>query len=91
MDWIDLAQDMDQWTAQFLSSYTTSGLSRRVHLHGVSYKASYYNSSCLTAQAYTSYIDMSRSLKLAACSTSQDHLPWDHAPNAEVYSGRYGL
>jgi hypothetical protein len=51
MDWIDLAQDRDQWRAlvntimslrfpqivgNFLSSYTTGGFSRRAHLHGVS-------------------------------------------------------
>jgi hypothetical protein len=50
MDWIDLAQDRDQWTAlvntvmnhrvrqnvgKFLSSCTTGGFSRRAQLHGV--------------------------------------------------------
>jgi hypothetical protein len=48
MDWIDLAQDRDQWTAvvntvmnlrdlynagRFSSSYTTGGFSRRSQLH----------------------------------------------------------
>jgi hypothetical protein len=51
MDWIDLAQDRDQWTAlvnvvmnlwvpenvgKFLSSCGTGGFSRRAQLHGVS-------------------------------------------------------
>jgi hypothetical protein len=51
MDWIDLAQDRDQWKAlaketmnfrvpsnigKFLSSCTTGSLSRRAQLHGVS-------------------------------------------------------
>jgi hypothetical protein len=51
MDWIDLAQDRDQWRAlvntvmklqvpqtfwKFLSSCTTGGLSRRAWLHEVS-------------------------------------------------------
>jgi hypothetical protein len=52
-DWIDLAQDRDQWRALmnivmnlwvqqnfgiFLSSCTNGGFSRRVYLHGVSHK-----------------------------------------------------
>jgi hypothetical protein len=45
MDWIDLAQDSDQWRdlvntvmnlRVFLSSYTTGGFSRKAQLHGVS-------------------------------------------------------
>jgi hypothetical protein len=51
MDWIDLAQDSDQWRAlfntvmnirvsqtigKFLSSCATGGFSRRTQLHGVS-------------------------------------------------------
>jgi hypothetical protein len=51
MDWIDLAQDRDQWrilvnvvmnlqvpycVGKSLSSCTTGGFSRRAHLHGVS-------------------------------------------------------
>jgi hypothetical protein len=51
MEWIDQAQDTDQWRAlvntvmnlrfsysveKFLSSCTTGGLSRRAQLHGVS-------------------------------------------------------
>jgi hypothetical protein len=54
MDWIDLAQDSDQWRAlvntvmklrvplnvgKFLSSCTTGGLSRRAQLQEVSYLA----------------------------------------------------
>jgi hypothetical protein len=50
MDWIDVAQDRDQWSAlvntamnlrvpvnvgKFLSSCTTGGFSRRPQLHGV--------------------------------------------------------
>jgi hypothetical protein len=50
MDWIDLAQDRDQWrdlrntvmnlgvpynVAKFLSGCTTGGVSRRTRLHGV--------------------------------------------------------
>jgi hypothetical protein len=51
MDWIDLAEDKDQWRAlintvmnlrvsedgKFLSSCTTGGFSGRTQLHGVSY------------------------------------------------------
>jgi hypothetical protein len=52
MDWIDLAQDRDQWRAlvntvmdlwvpynigKFLSSCTTGGFSSRAQLHEVSY------------------------------------------------------
>jgi hypothetical protein len=52
MDWIDLAQDREQWRAlvntimnvrvpknvgKFLSSCATGGFSRRAQLHGVSY------------------------------------------------------
>jgi hypothetical protein len=51
MDWIDLAQDRDQWTAivntimkirvplnveKYLGSLATGGFSRRTQLHGVS-------------------------------------------------------
>jgi hypothetical protein len=51
MDWIDVAQDREQWRAlvktsmnlrvarnvrKFMSSCTTSGSSRKVQLHGVS-------------------------------------------------------
>jgi hypothetical protein len=51
MDWIDLAQDRDQWrdlintvmnlwvrlnVGKFLSSYTIGGISRRAQLHEVS-------------------------------------------------------
>jgi hypothetical protein len=51
MDWIDMAEDKDQWRAlmntlmnlwvplnvgKFLSSCTTGGLSRRARLHGLS-------------------------------------------------------
>jgi hypothetical protein len=51
MDWIDLAQDIDQWRAlvntvmnlwvpqnikKFLSSCATGGFSRRPQIHGVS-------------------------------------------------------
>jgi hypothetical protein len=51
LDWIDLAQDRDQWRAlvgtvmnlwvaliagKFLSSYTIGGFSRRAQLHGIS-------------------------------------------------------
>jgi hypothetical protein len=51
MDWIDLAQNRDQWRAlvntainlqvpqnvgKFVSSCTTGSFSRRAHLHGVS-------------------------------------------------------
>jgi hypothetical protein len=51
MDWIDLAQNRDQWrtpvntvmnlrvtqnVGKFVSSCTTGGFSRRAHLHGVS-------------------------------------------------------
>jgi hypothetical protein len=50
MDWIDLAQDRDQWrtlvnmvmilwvpynVGKFLSSGTTGSFSRRAHLHGI--------------------------------------------------------
>jgi hypothetical protein len=45
MDWIDLAQDRNQWralaktimilVAKFLSSYTTGSFSRRAELHEV--------------------------------------------------------
>jgi hypothetical protein len=56
MDWIDLAQDRDQWRAlvnmimnlpvacnvgQFMSSCTTGGFSRKAQLHGVSYNKNY--------------------------------------------------
>jgi hypothetical protein len=40
MDWIDLAQDRDQWRAfvgKFLSNCATGGFSRRAQLHGVRY------------------------------------------------------
>jgi hypothetical protein len=45
MDWIDLAQDRNQWRApvntknvgKFLSSWATGGFSRRAQLRGVSY------------------------------------------------------
>jgi hypothetical protein len=47
MDWIDLAQDMDQWRAlvntvpynagTFLSNCVTGGFSGRVQLHEVDY------------------------------------------------------
>jgi hypothetical protein len=52
IDWIDLAQNLDQWTdpmntvkkllvpknsGKLLSSCTTGGLWRRAQLHGVSY------------------------------------------------------
>jgi hypothetical protein len=42
MDWIELAEDMDQWRAvvntvmKFLSGWATGGFSRRAQLHGVS-------------------------------------------------------
>jgi hypothetical protein len=53
MEWIDLAEDRDQWgvpvntemnflaksnVGKFLSSCTTGGFSRRVQLHEVSYQ-----------------------------------------------------
>jgi hypothetical protein len=56
VDWIDLAQDWDQWKAlvntvmnlrvpynvgKLLSSCATGGFSRRAQLHGVGYLASY--------------------------------------------------
>jgi hypothetical protein len=56
MDWIDLAQDRDQWRTlvntamslwvpydlgKFLSSLATSGFTRRAQLHAVSYLVSY--------------------------------------------------
>jgi hypothetical protein len=37
MDWIDLAQDKDQWRALFLSSCTTGSFSRRAQFNGVSF------------------------------------------------------
>jgi hypothetical protein len=55
MDWIDLAQDRDQWrvlvstvmnlrvlcnVGKFLSSCAIGGFSRRARLHGVSYLVS---------------------------------------------------
>jgi hypothetical protein len=54
MDWIDVAQDRDQWRAlvntimklwvplngKFLSRCTTGGFSRRAPLHGVGYLVS---------------------------------------------------
>jgi hypothetical protein len=41
MDWIDLAQDRDQWRAlviagKFLSSFIIGGFARRAQLHEVS-------------------------------------------------------
>jgi hypothetical protein len=62
VNWIDLAQDRDQWTAlvntvmnlpvlynvgEFLSSCTTGGFSRRTQLHEVNIVVSgYYPSFC---------------------------------------------
>jgi hypothetical protein len=70
MDWIDMAQNMDQWRAlvnvgKFLSSCTTGVFTRRTQLHGVIY--SLFNFRPL-------YLRCKRQAKLSLCTQRE----WSH-------------